>query len=72
MNPEKPLRPTYANERVRIEEHDKLMAEAAAVFCVPLPEICPDCYRAAPACIHRPDEPDSPLSSDPQFGVDPS
>lgn len=45
---DKPLRPTYVNERARIEEHDEFMCEAHRLY--PLQPICPDHYTPPGAC----------------------
>ena len=40
-----PLKPTYKIERARIEEHDRLMNDAAREHSVVVWHICPDCYQ---------------------------
>lgn len=50
MKPHQPLPPTYVNERARIEEHDRFIAEARTRFGVRV--ICPDCYLPPAQCEH--------------------
>jgi hypothetical protein len=50
MKPQPPLKPTYVNERARIEEHDRMLAEARTRFGVRV--ICPDCYLPPAQCKH--------------------
>lgn len=50
MNPRSPLKPTYVNERARIEEHERFIAEARVRFGVRV--ICPDCYLPPAQCSH--------------------
>lgn len=48
--PSKPLMPVFVNQRARIEEHDRFMAEARQQY--PDRPICPDCFRPPQRCIH--------------------
>jgi hypothetical protein len=57
-----PLKPTFVNERARIEEHERMMAEARTRFGVRI--ICPDCYLPPAQCVHR-----APPGTDLPFGV---
>lgn len=47
-----PLKPTFVNERARLEEHDRTMANAVRVHRTT--RICPDCYQPVSSCVHRP------------------
>jgi hypothetical protein len=50
MKPTPPLKPTYVNERARIEEHDRMMTDARTRHAVRV--VCPDCYLPPAQCIH--------------------
>jgi hypothetical protein len=46
-----PLKPTFVNERARLEEHDRMLAEARTRYGTRI--ICPDCYLPPAQCVHR-------------------
>lgn len=46
----KPLPPVFVNERARLEEHDRFIAEARVRYGVQ--NICPDCYLPPAQCAH--------------------
>lgn len=45
-----PLRPTYRIERARIEEYNRMFAEANARY--PDYPVCPDCFKPPHLCPH--------------------
>ena len=49
-SPKRPLLPTYRIERARVEEHNRLYAEAQAKW-KGYP-VCPDCYQPPHFCAH--------------------
>lgn len=48
-NPQRPLKPTFVNEKARIEEHDRLRSEAMRRHGG---LVCPDCYEPPATCCH--------------------
>jgi hypothetical protein len=48
MKPRQPLPPVFVNERARLEEHDRFIADARVLHNRRI--ICPDCYLPPAKC----------------------